>query len=139
MTSGDNSTDVIIDRFDDTCYTVTSPTQSQTMLHHFTLSVDNQGDDAQLTVVVMASEITQCSLMNIFYSIFTTAVDCHIHKQCKVVNDIPGVHYANKTYLVTCTFDCTCAAAANRCEVFAYRFHREQGNDWKLCETFMGV
>ncbi len=109
------------------------------MLHHFTLTVDHQGEPhIKLLALVMASQITQCGMMNIFYSTSATAEGCDIYNLCTVLNDTPQTHNSNAT-MATCTFSCTCAMEAIYCEICAYTFHGVQDTDWQLCEIIIEV
>ena len=129
MTSGQPGTDEITDVYDETCYTVTKPSEIDVLQHQFILNIDHQGEHFTLLAIIKAGQTAICSLMNIFY---TLQEGCELYDRCAVVNDMPGAHYVN-TDLVTCSFHCTCAGRANQCAVFANTFSWDHSG-WELCE-----
>ncbi len=134
MKSGEPGSHAVIDNLESTCYQVTYPKQAEMTLEHLTLSFDHQGKThIEMTALGLASEITQCDKMNIFYSMSSTSSLCEFRDLCMVEENNPAVHYANVD-LVTCKFNCTCASLTNQCEIYAYTFYEESNSAWQLCE-----
>ncbi len=134
ITKGNPGSEVITDKQENTCYEMKLPSEGQKYTEHFTLNVNHQGKThIQLAVLGMASQITQCSMMNVFYSAASTPNECNIKKLCSIEDNNPTLHYANND-LVTCKFNCACVASANQCKVHSFTFDGKQENPWQLCE-----
>ncbi len=67
-----------------------SSSNGQKHTEHFTLALNHQGKiHIQMSVLGMASEITQCSMMSIFYVAASSQNECDSKKLCSIEDNNP--------------------------------------------------